>query len=261
MQYISSQGDGSGGYGATRYVLQKKSRSVVCRDIYTLLTMSQFHFDDIGEDGQAPVQVIPLSADEIRDEAQQTVDSAPSDVDYEYGMACSGPPYHTDGCEVDQEHGLLCIQDRLFEAYTRLHGYRSRHWLKECLQKPERAQARRFLEQGLLQKSFVYQHEEVSIIPQTIRSIFLIEIQAVGLPVDAKGLANSGEMRGIFVTLGWNVSRMLFHLRVGSVYTLVGLAIVWIFSVLWAGHRGDWSTAMAFGQLLAASLTLILHHA
>lgn len=78
--------------------------------------------------------------------------------------------------------------------------------------------------------------------------------------MDARELANSGEMRGVFVTLGWNFSRMRLHLRAGSVYTLVGLAIVWLGSVLWAGQRGDWSTAWAFGQLLAASLLLILHH-
>lgn len=68
-------------------------------------------------------------------------------------------------------------------------------------------------------------------------------------------------MRGLFVTMGWNVDRMLLHVRVGIIYTLVGLAVVWLGSVLWAGHRGDWSTALAFGQLLAASLALILHHA
>ena len=53
---------------------------------------------------------------------------------------------------------------------------------------------------------------------------------------------------------------MLRHIRVRSVYTMVGLAIVWFGTVIWAGHRGDWSTAMAFGQLLAASIVLIVHH-
>lgn len=91
--------------------------------------------------------------------------------------------------------------------------------------------------------------------------MFLIELQPAKLPVDAIGLANSVEMRGISVSLGWIVSRMLRHLKVGSVYTLTGLATVWLGSVLWAGHRGDWSTALAFGQLLAASLALMLHHA
>jgi hypothetical protein len=166
MQYTSSQGNGSGGYGATRYVLHKKSRSVLCRQKYNLLTIVQFHFDDVSENGRAPVQVIPLPADEIRREAQETIDNAPSSVDYDYGAACWGPPYHTNDCLVARDHGLPCIQDRLSEASRRLRGYRSQHWLKECLQKPERAQARQFLEQGLLQKSFVYQHEGVSITPK-----------------------------------------------------------------------------------------------
>lgn len=91
--------------------------------------------------------------------------------------------------------------------------------------------------------------------------MLLTKSQAAAMPFDVTSLANSGEMRGISVSLGWNVSRMLLHLKVGSVYTLTGLAIVWLGSVLWAGHRGDWSTALAFGQLLAASLALILHHA
>lgn len=80
------------------------------------------------------------------------------------------------------------------------------------------------------------------------------------MPHNAETLANAVEMRGVYVTLGWNVNRMLLHVRVGSIYTLVVLAVVWLGSVLWAGHRGDWSTALAFGQLLAASFALLLHH-
>jgi hypothetical protein len=148
-----------------RYLLQKKSRSVLYRVINDPLMILQFHFDDIGENGRAPIQITPLPAEEIRKEAQKTIDATPSSVDYEYNMACHGGPYHTDECQLGQDHGLSCIQDRLFEASTRLSGYRSRHWLKECLQKPERAQARQFLEQGLLQKSFVYQHGDVRITP------------------------------------------------------------------------------------------------
>ena len=132
------------------------------------LTISQFHFDDVSKDGRAPVQITPLPAEEIRREAQKTIDGAPSSVDFDYETACRGPPYHTSECQLEQEHGMPCIQDRLSEASTRLSGYRSRHWLKECLQNPERAQGRQFLVQGLLQKSFVYQHDNVSTIPRAM---------------------------------------------------------------------------------------------
>lgn len=71
--------------------------------------------------------------------------------------------------------------------------------------------------------------------------ICLPEIQAISLLDNAQSLAASGEMRGVFVTLGWNVDCMLFQLRVGSVYTLVGLAtnVISLGSVLRAGYGGD----------------------
>jgi len=129
------------------------------------LTICQFHFDDISEGGRARIQITPLPAEEIRKEAQKTIDEAPTSVDYDYDLACRGFPCHTDECQLGQDHGLPCVQDRLAEAFKKLSGHRSQHWLKECLQKPERAQARQFLEQGLLQKSFVYQHGDVRITP------------------------------------------------------------------------------------------------
>lgn len=165
MRYISKQEHGSGGCGATRYALQKKSRSVLCCVMNNPLTICQFHFDDISEGGRARIQITPLPAEEIRKEAQKTIDEAPTSVDYDYYLACRGFPCHTDECQLGQDHGLPCVQDRLAEAFKKLSGHRSQHWLKECLQKPERAQARQFLEQGLLQKSFVYQHGDVRITP------------------------------------------------------------------------------------------------
>lgn len=166
MRYISNREHGSGGCGAMRYAPQKKLRSVLlCRWMNNPLTRYQFHFDDISEGGRARIQITPLPAEEIRKEAQKKIDEAPDSVDYDYNWACSGHPYHTDECQLGQDHGVPCVQDSLAEASTRLNGYRSRHWLKECLQKPKRAQARQFLEQGLLQKSFVYQHGGVRITP------------------------------------------------------------------------------------------------
>ena len=208
-----------------------------------MLTTLQFVFDDVEKNGRAPIQVIPLAASRIQQTAQKTIDEAPSNVDYNYEAACWGPPYLTNECLVAQDHGIPCIQDRLSEANTRLRGCCSKHWLKECLQKPERAHARRFLEQGLLQESFVYRDEDASTTSRLKLNTSLIKSQGLSLPVDAKSLAGSDEFRGVYVTLRWNFKRMLFHIRVGSTYTLVGLAIVWLASVLWAGQRGDWSAA------------------
>ncbi len=53
------------------------------------------------------------------------------------------------------------MQDQISEATSRLHGFRMQHWLKECLQCPGKAQTRRLLEDGLIQRSFVYLAEDV----------------------------------------------------------------------------------------------------
>jgi hypothetical protein len=159
---LSNQEGGSGGCGVMRSAQQKRLRSVVFADETHILTILQFIFDDIEKNGRAPIQVTPLETNRIQQTAQRTIDEAPSHVEYEYETACRGPPYHLDECLIAQDHGMSCIQDRLSEANTRLRGCRSKHWLKECLQKPERAHARRFLEHGLLQESFVYRKEDVS---------------------------------------------------------------------------------------------------
>jgi len=85
-------------------------------------------------------------------------------------------------------------------------------------------------------------------------------MQPVPVPINANQLAASGEVRGVYITLGWDLSRMLRHFRAGCVWTVFGLAIVWLGSIIWAGETKDWSTAWASGQVLAASIALLLHH-
>lgn len=112
-----------------------------------------------------------------------------------------------------------------------------------------------------MQQSFVHKNESVRLsVFQPLPTCKLIESQAVRLPKTANDLFVLRLKRGIYVTLAWDFSRMLRHVKIASIYTVMGLAVVWLGSVLWAGHRGDWSTALAFGNLLAASLALLLHH-
>ncbi|KAK3638716.1 hypothetical protein LTR56_006723 [Elasticomyces elasticus] len=208
-----------------------------------------FHFDNVAEKAVAPICVTALDQNAIRDAAQATLDNKPTGSDYEYGDTCWGPPYHTQECLAANEvSGVPCIQDRISEAESRLHGFRMQHWLKECLRCPDRAQMRPFLEQGLLQKSFVYLAED------------LTTIQSISMPQTADELATAGEVRGIHVTLGWDLSRMLRHARAGGVWTVFGVAVVWLGSLIWAGQTRDWGTAWAFGQVLAASVALLVYH-
>jgi hypothetical protein len=63
--------------------------------------------------------------------------------------------------------------------------------------------------------------------------------------------------RGIEFTLGWQKDRIASEVPVGIAWLWFSLAIIWLCVIIWGGSAGDWATAMAFGQLLAASVSLI----
>lgn len=83
--------------------------------------------------------------------------------------------------------------------------------------------------------------------------------QMVQMPINADQLAASKEVRGVHVTLGWDVGRISRGICAGGVWAFFGLAVIWFGSVMWARHTKDWSTAWAFGQVLAALIALLLH--
>ncbi|KAK5714942.1 hypothetical protein LTR15_010358 [Elasticomyces elasticus] len=206
-----------------------------------------FHFDNIAEKSVAPICVTMLQATAIRDMAQATLDDKPPPVVYENEDACNGDP-HTLQCDETRSKENPCLKDQLVKAERRLDGFRNQHWLTEGLRCPTTAKTRSFLRDGLLQETFVYQAEEVS----TEESILM--------PSNAEDLEDSKEVRGVYVKLGWDLSRMLRHICAGSVWSLFGVAVVWLGAIVWAGHTKDWSTAWAFGQVLAASVALLVYH-
>jgi hypothetical protein len=65
------------------------------------------------------------------------------------------------------------------------------------------------------------------------------------------------EIRGLEFVLGWQLDRIACILPFNIAWTGLGLAVIWLGVAAWAGPTRDWATAMAFGQLLAASLSLL----
>jgi hypothetical protein len=51
---------------------------------------------------------------------------------------------------------------------------------------------------------------------------------------------------------------MAYTLGFNMAWSCLGLAVIWLSVIVWAGPTGDWDTAMAFGQLIAASIPLLL---
>jgi hypothetical protein len=69
------------------------------------------------------------------------------------------------------------------------------------------------------------------------------------------------KIHGLEFILGWQLDRIAYVLPFNIVWTWLSLAIIWLGVVAWAGFKRDWATAMSFGQLLAASLTLLFLYA
>lgn len=70
-----------------------------------------------------------------------------------------------------------------------------------------------------------------------------------------------GELRGLHVTLGWQTDRLCRDLPRNAAWSYLGTVVVWLSVLVWAQPAGDWTTAMAFGQLIAACLSLLVLYA
>ena len=69
------------------------------------------------------------------------------------------------------------------------------------------------------------------------------------------------ELRGLHFTLGWQLDRMARELPVRIALVWLGFAVTWLCVIAWGGPTGDWSTAMGFGQVIVASVTLVTFYA
>jgi hypothetical protein len=72
---------------------------------------------------------------------------------------------------------------------------------------------------------------------------------------------HADKMRGLEITMGWQSELMESKLPRLITWTWFCLAMIWSVVILWGGETKDWSGAMAFGQLLAACVSIIALHA
>jgi hypothetical protein len=68
-------------------------------------------------------------------------------------------------------------------------------------------------------------------------------------------------VRGIEMVMGWQIDRMKLEVPRFIAWAWFSLAVIWLCVIVWGGRTSDWSTAMAFGQLLAACVGLVIIHA
>ena len=62
--------------------------------------------------------------------------------------------------------------------------------------------------------------------------------------------------------MGWQFDRAVSEVPLPIAWVWFSVATIWLCVLAWGwGGKNDWGTAMAFGQLLAASVSLIVLYA
>jgi len=79
----------------------------------------------------------------------------------------------------------------------------------------------------------------------------------IAVPENNHRYDRTEEIPGLEVILGWQIDRIACIMPFYVALTWFGLAVIWLCVAAWAGSTKDWATAMGFGQLLAASLSLL----
>lgn len=185
--------------------------------------------------------VTPVDLHEVEERADCVIASAPDEADYDYGNECCGDR-HSTKCAASKDPLLTCIMDLVEEAKHRKRRLGMLSQLIDCANHPWMANGLETLK-GMAQDSCIYELEKI-IIPQHDRPY-----------------RRTDTMRGIELVMGWQKDRLIPKSQLYICWLYFSLALTWLCVIVWGGRSNDWSTAMAFGQLLAACISLVFLYA
>ncbi len=78
------------------------------------------------------------------------------------------------------------------------------------------------------------------------------------MPERTKRWAGGPPVRGLHIVLGWQKDRILLELPYQTSIGVLGVGIVWVTVLLSTGNGADWAIALAFAQVVAASISILL---
>ncbi|XP_014561834.1 hypothetical protein COCVIDRAFT_11609 [Bipolaris victoriae FI3] len=186
--------------------------------------------------GPIPVHIYPVNVEEIRKRTDRIIALEP---DHNFDDHCDDQGGHSEDCENMMDAlNKPCIKDQIRMAKQRMKKLDSLYLLKDCARKPQKAIGLRTLE-GMVQESCIY------------------NIKQITVPGRQQYYHQTDKLRGIEFVMGWQIDRIIYEMPVKIAWIWFSLTITWLCVIVWGGLAGDWSTAMAFGQLLVAFISLI----
>ncbi|EWY79565.1 hypothetical protein FOYG_17311 [Fusarium oxysporum NRRL 32931] len=194
-------------------------------------------------DGRYPIRMNPIDLKNVSEECERIIARHPTDPYFDLNDICLNDSQHSEQCLIGmQEWSQPCIKVEAEEAEQRRKRLLFLPHLKECARDPARANGLYTLE-GLAQESCIYDIKGSS---------------QVVLPLPYQKFQGTAWMRGIHFILGWQTDRMHIELPFRVSCAWFGVASIWLSLVLWRGVGGDWGTAFAFAQVVAASVAIIV---
>ncbi|KAI1347709.1 hypothetical protein F5Y01DRAFT_329247 [Xylaria sp. FL0043] len=186
-----------------------------------------------------PISMMPVDGERVKRECEDILGKPLADGD---GETCMAPDWHTQDCENAMEWKFPCIYKQAEDAKQRLKKIRFPDVLRKCALNPETARGLYSFE-GFEQGSCI---------------VYLEGPDAVKLPQPHEKYLDTIHFRGLYFVLGWQKDRLIRILPLQISCVWLGIAIVWLSVILWKVETGTWELAFGFGQIVAASVALLV---
>ncbi|KAG8673778.1 hypothetical protein FPOAC1_007097 [Fusarium poae] len=214
---------------------------------YGIIDILEVNFQfaaNVEPNGRYPIYMKPVNINEVREECNKAIARHPTGPFYESGGACVKGYEHSDECILGMEEWAQpCIRDEAEKAQKRLDKLDFLLHLKDCYARnPGKADGCHILK-GMAQESCIYNVKG----PKKIL-----------LPVPDEEFQGTTWTRGLHFMLGWQTGRIYAELPFRLSCVSLAVALIWICMALWRGAGGDWGTAFAFAQVVAASLAIVI---
>jgi hypothetical protein len=198
-----------------------------------------------------------INVEHRKRELDSMIGQEPSQLELEFGDHCHGE-YHEPSCPSTLD-GSPCELEIALWARKQKEALAYLGMFKTCLKYPWRANHYKLLEGIAQDKSLVYDNRSVQLpCPDFLNPKSDRDLDRIILSMIRDGSRFSAKVRGIKVTMGWDFRPMTSELSKSFAWLCLVLSVIWLGIVVWAEKFKDWSTAMAFGQVIAACISLVV---
>ena len=230
---------------------------------------TQFQFAGVVEpDRRYPIRMDPVKPDNVSEECEKIIARHPTGPYFDINDVCLDDYHHSDQCLIGMEEwSQPCIRVDAEKAEERRNRLLFLSLLKDCARDTARASGLYTLE-GLAQESCIYDTKYFPSFPPTPSPLYILWERSysdlvrgpnrVALPLPHQRFQGTVRMRGLHFVLGLQKDRMRIELPFRISCAWFGIAVIWLCLVLWRAGGGDWGTALAFAQVVAASISIAI---